>query len=708
MSLANRHISAAASSDHHTPLMRTVLSEFCDAFQSTVPPILAPLQQAAEALATAPEDVAARRVLPTLRDLHHQVESLVDKVTEQQGYVLIFGPLKSGKSTFMNALSAAYVSEVTSLPAYPCMVYVSHSDEPGFVLTHYNGQTTSLTQREALREVVANGHRELTQRIREIEATGEAFDPAIHMPESIRRIDVKISIEDLEQSGAVLVDTPGLYTRMKFGYERMTRDFRNSAACAIFIVKTDNLFLEQVFDEFGELLELFSRIFLIVNVDSTKNDLLPDGTLGPSLEQKNPWEVIEAFESLSMTAPLKKAVEEGRLEIYPVDLLQAASKRIVRADTSDEPGSELEARDTHGPTEFDDVLRDLTEFLNSNEYLKAFVEDSLRRSRTLLDELGVALEDDSVQQLARDIVELGETRDQARARAETVHRLRQIPWAEHVQGLAPSLTERAGQLAGVIKADAADAIETAVAHWFEAPWSLHNLLEQELRPILVSAHGRLIDEAEDALKRRASEDFGGLAAAEDLLADLGSVGVDMRAMAEAALDQLKVRAATTSADLHLTSDDIPVRRSAADWLLLRSGAKVRRRLFGPVHEPDAEISAPTKARLLGDRGREAIRDISLAQLESLLDETARSLPDRLVRGYAERFHEHLQSQLEQIEAQANRHLEETAQRIDKMQAARDGLHGVSEELGPVSVSVDSLIDRFGNGAAAALADEDVG
>src|SRR5690606_21895934 len=145
----------------------------------------------------------------------------------------------------------------------------------------------------------------------------EPFDPAVHMPHAIRRIDVKVAIEDLVQSKAVLVDTPGLYTRMRFGYDRMTRDFRDSAACAIFIVKTDNLFLEQVFDEFGDLLELFSRIFLIVNVDSTKKDLRPDGTLAPSLEQRDPHAVIHAFEHLAMTPPLQRAVEEGRLNIYP-------------------------------------------------------------------------------------------------------------------------------------------------------------------------------------------------------------------------------------------------------------------------------------------------------------------------------------------------------------------------------------------------------
>ena len=92
-------------------------------------------------------------------------------------------------------------------------------------------------------------------------------------PEAIKRIDVKAPAPDMEESGAVLVDTPGLYSRMKFGYDRMTRDFRNAAACAVFVVKTDNVFLEQVFNEFSELLDLFSRIFLVLNIDSTKVDV---------------------------------------------------------------------------------------------------------------------------------------------------------------------------------------------------------------------------------------------------------------------------------------------------------------------------------------------------------------------------------------------------------------------------------------------------
>ncbi len=672
--------------------MRTVLSEFCEAFDADLRPVLDPVQHAAEALAAAPEDVSAKRVLPALRDLRHQIQQLIDKVAEQQAYVLIFGPIKSGKSTFMNALSGAYVSEVTCLPAYPCMVYVSHSDEPGFKVTHYDGRESSFTHREALREVVADGHYQLTRRLREAELAGETFDPAVHMPDAIRKLDIKLDIPDLAQSGAVLVDTPGLYTRMKFGYDRMTRDFRNAAACAIFIVKTDNLFLEQVFDEFGELLELFSRIFLVVNLDSTKKDLLPDGTLAPSLEHESPWEIIEAFENLSMSAPLKEAAEDGRLSIYPVDLLRAASRRIV---SRREGGTtQAESGETKVDADFDLLLEDLTDYLNSNEYLKAFLQDSLRRSRTLLGELKVAAGDESVHALGREVEALEKSCDDARKTVETLDRLRQIQWRDHVQGLVPWLLERVGRLAAHVKADSQEPIGQAIDDWFQSNDSLHRLFEWKLLPIFASAHARLTADAEEALKHRVSEDVAGLTATEDLLADLEAVGLKMREIADAALSGLKAKATVESPAPILSSEEIPVRRSVADWLLIRSGAAVRRRLFGPADRPDAELEPAVKTSRLGEPAREAIRDATVAQLERMTDRLAEVLPEQLVRGYAERFEHEIGTRLEHARDEASGRLERLGERLRVTRDAHERLEALRDKLGEVGESVDALMERF--------------
>ena len=305
--------------------MKTEISRFCEACVTTLQPLPAVLNDAAEQLENGAEPEQLAQPLAHLNDLRARFRSLVEKLRSQQAYLLIFGPLKSGKSTLMNAISGAYVSEVTSLPGYPCLVFVRHSEEPHFSATRYNGRETVFANGEVLQDMIADSHIALAQQIRATESRGDEFDPRTHFTEAIRRIDVKVPVQNLAHSKTVLVDTPGLYSRMNFGYDVLTREFRDSAACAVFVVKTDNLFLEQVFAEFNQLLGLFSRIFLLINVDTSKRDLHADGSLKPSAESQNPEQVIEAFKTLSMGGPLRDAYDQNRVRIHAVDILNAAS-----------------------------------------------------------------------------------------------------------------------------------------------------------------------------------------------------------------------------------------------------------------------------------------------------------------------------------------------------------------------------------------------
>src|SRR5436190_32224 len=160
-----------------------------------------------------------------LRELRHQLTALCDKVLEQQAYVLIFGPLKSGKSTLMNAIAGTWVSEVSSLPAYPCLVFVSAGPQREYVVTAYDGSKRTYRDAKELSAHIDHAHGDLAAAIRAAEQRGVAFDPQEHFAQAIRRVDVRVPGSELASTGAVLVDTPGLYTRMRFGYDRMTRDF---------------------------------------------------------------------------------------------------------------------------------------------------------------------------------------------------------------------------------------------------------------------------------------------------------------------------------------------------------------------------------------------------------------------------------------------------------------------------------------------------
>ncbi|NQU47876.1 MAG: hypothetical protein HQ519_04460, partial [Planctomycetes bacterium] len=81
--------------------MRTLLSQFCDEFGRVAKPLIDPLTTATDALSAVSTQTPVREILPELQDSAHQLRSLALKVEEQQAYVLIFGPLKSGKSTLM-------------------------------------------------------------------------------------------------------------------------------------------------------------------------------------------------------------------------------------------------------------------------------------------------------------------------------------------------------------------------------------------------------------------------------------------------------------------------------------------------------------------------------------------------------------------------------------------------------------------------------
>ncbi len=686
--------------------MRTLLARFCEEFDEAVRPVLAPVEQATAQLAATKANLDAKRVLPQLRDLAHQVQVLIDKVAQQQAYVLIFGPLKSGKSTFMNAMCAAYVSEVTCLPAYPCMVYVSHAEEPQFVVTRYSANRETYTDQDRMHALVAEAHEKLNSRIQEVEATGEGFDPAVHMPEAIRRIDVKVPAGDLKQSGAVLVDTPGLYSRMKFGYDRMTRDFRDAAACAIFIVKTDNLFLEQVFNEFQELLDLFSRIFLIVNIDSTKKDLAPDGRLRPSLEHKDPSRIIQAFETLAMTGPLKEAADENRLQIYPVDLLGSASARIRHAHGDEPDLDEGEVSDQHDTTRvresFDHVLGELTDYLNSNDYLKAFLMDSLRRADTLMNEMATIAESDAVTSLDEGVARLQAQRDQAHARVEAVRRLQMIDWRGKAADLQEALTDAARHRTAELEQHAVDRLATDLDAWFASDRSLKSLNEDGLTPLFRRTHESMVRVVGEAVDRLMGTRPGGLAVDTRTLDDLRTAGLDLTTLGRELASPLKPGPDAARVHSDLTTGSIPIGRRLIDWITFRSQASMRRKVLGPAENPDLTIPQPVKERRLGQPAREAMQDTGREQINAMTAEATEKLPAQVAHRYAAAIKDRLAKDLDRLDKAADADRRTADQHLEEAKRLQSSVRKMRAQVEDTREGVQSLTHRFGEADPAQL------
>ncbi len=541
--------------------------------------------------------------LVKLNDLRARLRSLTDKLDSQNAYLLIFGPLKSGKSTLMNAISGAYVSEVTSLPGYPCLVFVQHSDSTRYSLMRYNGRETVLSSGIELKAVVEDAHPVLADRIRTAEERGESFEPGTNFPEAIRRVDIKMPVPALGESAMILVDTPGLYSRMNFGYDMLTREFRDGAACAVFVVKTDNLFLEQVFAEFNQLLGLFSRIFIVVNVDFGKRDLAPDGSLRRSAESENPERVLEAFRTLSMAGPLRAAHDEGRVRLYAVDLLNAASSRLANT-----------AGNTASFPAFEAFQSDLMEYLNSSDYTREFIRDSLRQSRTLCGEMQAVIANEEVTALRGRQDALGAEILALNAQIAATDSLLQADWNALFQPLREEMRSGSEEAVAAKTAQLREEMRQGFTRWMTGKDSLAALPHLQWNPALTDTGRSLAEESRARLERLSRTVHAGLHLSADMIVDLKVSGFSPRECGERALATSLAEEDIAAYKMVLNKETIPVRKNFADWLLFRSKAKVRERVFGadasreiPPLEKEKRLKANSRAEFENQWGS-AIRE----------------------------------------------------------------------------------------------------
>ncbi len=629
--------------------MKTEISKFCEECLQHLSALPLALEKATTDLESGSEKQLLEKPLRLLNDIRARLRSLMEKLASQQAYLLIFGPLKSGKSTLMNAISGAYVSEVTSLPGYPCLVFVRNAQEPHFSVTRYNGRETVFANGTALKDVIEDSHLALAEQIRATELRGDDFDPRTHFTEAIRRIDVKLPVHNLAESSTVLVDTPGLYSRMNFGYDVLTREFRDSAACAVFVVKTDNLFLEQVFAEFNQLLGLFSRIFLVINVDSSKRDLHADGSLQPSAESRDPEKIIDAFKTLSMAGPLRRAYEEKRVRIHAIDLLSAASSFLSGKDEGHSNGAAHQANgnvngngngnhdehpsppDWNQKQAFEAFVRDLTDYLNSSDYTVEFIRDSLRQGAALCTEAREIVASDEMEALRARQAAIETELSEIDQRVEVVDRLLAADWKIAFEKVSAENASRAKENVTTKTARLLVDMREELDRWFGTPNSLQALERDRWNPLLDDAARALSHDTHSRLAALLAPPLGGAEPAALVMNDLHTIGFSLAPIAEAAASELQIDDATAPYRMSIQIDDIPVRKTFADWILFRKATTVRRRFFG--EDRGQEIAPELKAKRL--------RAASRAAFEKMINETVQTrfpaLPEKFAHTLLERY-----------------------------------------------------------------------
>ena len=673
--------------------MKTNVQTFCQEFSRELDPFGSRLGDALDALAhqsEEQEDLARLNdTVLSLREVQQRLSTLQEKIGGQQAFLLIFGPLKSGKSTLMNAISGAYVSEVSSLPAYPALVYVKNGEQRRFQATTYEGRKREFRDSLDMASAIQEDHARLASAILEVERAGGEFEPRQHYPEAIRRMDIEVPAPDLAESGSVLVDTPGLYSRMKFGYDQMTRDFRDTAACAIFVVKTDNLFFEKVFEEFEDLLGCFTRIFLVSNVDSSKQDLKPDGTLEASLESRDPDKIIEAFRSLSMSATLRQAIDEGRLNIYSIDLLRAASKRLrENAGISDEAAADP----TAAGDGFDRFLEDLTGYLNSSDYLHDFMFDSLRVASDLTREAEQLAGSQAAEDLRSSTQEMRSRLYHDRERLAALGKLDQMSWSSVFDHLYTEKNRLLDEAARRNTQRLAEGLQEAVAGWMQGDDSWNGLVEG-LNTYLERESGKDAEAIVGQLRALVDNPYGGARFSTSQLENFRQADLRIEENVAQLLKNLGREVDAGAPHIDIEPADVPLNRSLGDMLILRSGKQVRDQFFGP--EGDQPIPAGKKQKRLGGPGEEALK----AQVETFardrLPAQQKDYVNRILNRYVEDFTRTLKQTVSNLKTSLNREVGECETKLEVLEASQKVLERIHETAENFAGTLAELQSRYG-------------
>ncbi|MCB1677590.1 MAG: dynamin family protein [Halioglobus sp.] len=676
--------------------MKTNMQEFCKVFSRELEPFGEALRQALSGLPRREDIRPIAATILELQEVQQRLSTLREKVSNQRTFLLIFGPLKSGKSTLMNALSGAYVSEVSSLPAYPALVYVKNGERQRFEATDYEGSTREFPDNMSLSAAVQRDHANLADAIVAAENQGESFEPQRHYPQAIRRMDIEVPAAHLAESGSVLVDTPGLYSHMKFGYDQMTRDFRDTAACAIFVVKTDNLFFEKVFEEFEELLSCFSRIFLVANIDSSKQDLQADGTLQPSLESRDPQKIIDSFRSLSMSATLRDAIEDDRLKIYPIDL-QAAASRTLRTTaatgpaTADEEGDEVAAGP--GSDGFDQFVTDLTGYLNSSDYLHDFMVDSLRLAQDLTAEAARLVSGESADALHNSNRQAREELGHERIRLAALEALQQQQdWSTAFATLRESKDRQLGAAMEQGTTRLESACREQLAAWMETDESWNDLLERRLVPQLQQESARQSEQLFKVLHTQTESGHAGAEFSEAQRTALREAGLAAdQVLCGYQPSQATIQATTPS--LALDIEEIPVTRTLGDYFLFRSRNRVRQEIFGD--NGNRNIDPAVKRKRLKEGSLEKIRAAMRETVSRKMPELQKRYADELVDKHVRQCTEALQNGIVQRETQLQEWIISTEPVLRLRQQAEEVLERIKDsserfdrELGRINSQFD--------------------
>ena len=713
----------------------TRLGSFSTEFEEALHELRAELQRIGAGFDALPEDTGCTPLGVGFREHAQELARLFGRLRSERSTVFVFGQENSGKSTLINAFARRPLLEVSPLPGYPTPVFVEHGATDEVACQRFDGTQLTGLGAVAARIELRRAQAELAPLLRNgRERSGEHA-----RTKALRRVDVSVTNPEMKESRVRFVECPASANPLFENWADLLMGSHAGPGVAVFCVRAETLFHGGAFDGIEDLLALFERVFVVVNVDGASRDLSEHGEVVAGLAVNAPTRLVEAFEGQCSRERLLEAIEAEKVRLFPIDLLQAAGSAVrtledLPLEEEDDAESTEPLADpfpgprASRPSEGTPALRELetalSRALDDSDELSTLIKSTLRRSREILGETLRLLEASEVARARAELARAVETKARTLEIRATLGRL--IGRGEREWELEPCFTrlrERlqadARRAADQQQAELGQVFLSVLNDWFESEESLGELIEKRLKPRLSDARAEIHRAVALGLREgwgvelRAGSSFG-----EPVASELQATGVEPERFDEPVSDglgALEDPQPLQPVDL----DAIQVGAGFFDRLLLRSGARLRRKVFGPPTAPNRALSSRQKAKRFDAPAREALRANVIARIDDYLIDLCRRLAADAtglqVAAFAHALREDAHEKLEAMTAP----LAELDERIVRLEEVGELVRGLTaarneavERIEPVAArharaDLDVLVPVRGSVGASASAREEL-
>jgi len=337
----------------------------------------------------------------------------------------------------------------------------------------------------------------------------------------------------------------------------------------------------------------------------------------------------------------------------------------------------------------------LSASLDDSEELSTLVKSTLRRAREIMGETLQLLES---AELARAKTEHGRCVEAREHNLETQAVLERViarderDWELEpcFEELRTKLLARAREAADGLREEFEPVFLSFLNDWFESEDTLQTLIETSLAPRLAEVRDGV--QRAVALELRGEwspclEGFG-----DGTRTELERSGLDPADHGE--LVQGELAALEDARPLRpIDMDAITVGAGFFDRLFLRSGSRLRRKVFGPPDAPGKPISSKRKVRRFDEEARQALRDNVMGRLAAYSSDLCRRLASDVTRHQLGRFAESLRHEARSRQQALEATREELGFRIEALEALQEQVRELARVRSAAVESLEPLAAR---------------